>query len=499
MSVGLQRASVFAIKEETTTGTLIAPDSATLFLPLQPGFSMEYAAEELKSEELLNDIGASKSAKGKESVNGSHPAYARHSGVEGQEPQIGLLYESCLGAKSVAATEYNTVASSTTKIVKVDAGEGATFEVGEAILVKDATNGYSIRNIKSISTDDLTVNFDLPGAPGTGINLGKAILYKPAASGEPSFSAWAYRGNGYLTEAAAGCKVTELSVEMGANQYGKTSFSYQGTKYYFNPIEITNSSKYLDVTDDGGTFAVSIATGFYRTPSDVAEALQVALEAASAETYTVTYSNSTGKFTIASGSTTLSLLWNSGTNAANSIGTKLGFSVAANDTGALTYTSDNAQTYAASYTPSYDAGDIIVVKDAEFYIGTQDMTICQCAQTATLTISKAVEDVDCICEETGTKEKIFTSREVTLEADIIIEKHEQQLFEYLKNNDSVSAMINIGPKSDGNWIAAQCMNVYLGNAVVSSFSISGDNVITASVTVKGFITSSLKDVYVNFI
>jgi hypothetical protein len=87
MTVGLQRASSFAIKEEVTIGTYIAPASGTDFVALRPGNETSYEPEQLESDELLNDIGASKAFIGKEIVSGSHSSYLRHSGIEGQEPQ----------------------------------------------------------------------------------------------------------------------------------------------------------------------------------------------------------------------------------------------------------------------------------------------------------------------------------------------------------------------------------------------------------------------------
>ena len=148
MSVGLNRASIFAVKEETTAGEYVAPSAGSDFVPLRPGNELNFEPELLESDELLNDIGATKALIGKESVSGAHVAYLKHSGVEGQEPELGVLYESVMGSKSVASTEYDTVASSTTTVVKVNTGEGATFEAGEAVLVKDSASGYSIRNIK---------------------------------------------------------------------------------------------------------------------------------------------------------------------------------------------------------------------------------------------------------------------------------------------------------------------------------------------------------------
>lgn len=498
MTVGLTRASSFAIKEESTAGTYVAPTGATSFVALRPGNETSYEPEQLDNDELLNDIGAAKAFIGKEIVSGSHSAYLRHSGVEGQEPQLGIMYESVMGDKNVAGTEYDTVSSSTTTVVKVNTGEGAQFREGQALLIKNG-NGYEIRNVNSISGDDLNLNFKLTNAPGTGVNLGKAITYLPAASGHPTFSTTKYIGGGHAKEVTAGNTVTELSLTMDANGFGEVEFSYEGTKYYYNPIIITSSNKYLDLTDDTGTLAVSVAEKIYKTPVELADALAAALDAASTETYTVTYSNVTGKFTIASGSSTLSLLWNTGANAANSIGTTLGFLVAANDTGAVTYTSDNAQTYAAPYTPSYDSADAIIVKGADLFIGTQSENICICAQSVSLTVSKEIEDVDCICEETGILEKIPTARTAELQVTAVLKKYDVALLDALLKNSEISAMMNAGPKSGGNWIPGKCFNMYMQSCTVGAFRVTGDSFVQAEITLRGFVSTGTKDIYLNFL
>jgi hypothetical protein len=499
MTIGQQKASIFAIREESTVGEYVAPNSASQFVPLRPANEIVYEPEQLESDELQNDIGASKSVVGKEIVSGTHSAYLKHSGVEGQEPELGILYESIFGDKNVASTEYDTVASSTVSVVKVDSGEGAQFREGQAILVKKGA-GYEIRNINSISGDDLTLNFNLSDAPASGVNLGKAITYLPVSSGHPTFSVTKYLGNGFAKEASAGNTVTEASFTMDANGFGEVEFSFEGTKYFMNPVIITSSNKYIDFTDDDGTHAASIAEDVYKNPIELADAIQAAMNAASAEDYTVTFSSSTGKFTLVTAtSSVFSILWNTGTNAANAIGTTIGFSVAANDTGALTYTSDNAQSYAAAYTPSYDSADSIVIKGAELFIGNQSDNVCICAQSLSITISKEVEDVDCICEESGISEKIPVSRKAEMEVTATMKKHDVALLDALLKNSTISAMVNCGPKTGGNWIAGKCFNAYMQSCTVQKFTTSGENFIQVEISLKGFVTSTTKDIFINFV
>ena len=91
-------------------------------------------------------------------------------------------------------------------------------------------------------------------------------------------------------------------------------------------------------TGGGPELTASISHGDYSTPSSFGVAVKSALEAATvnARTYTVSYSNTSGKWTIAT-TTFLSLLFSTGTNASISARNALG--MGQNDfTGSITYT-----------------------------------------------------------------------------------------------------------------------------------------------------------------
>jgi hypothetical protein len=497
MAVGLQRASLFALTKETTTGTYVKPTAGIQFVPLRPGNEISYEPEQLESDEVLNDIGASKSAVGKEALSGTHTAYLKHSGLEGVEPEVGILYESLMGSKNIVVSEETALASSTTTVIKVNSG--LDFVQGQALLIKKG-NGYKIANVKSISGNDLTLAFALDSAPADGTLLGYAITYLPQASGHPTFSTTKYLGNGYAIEASAGNTVTEAAFTMDANGFAEVEFSFEGTKYLYNPIQILPADVYLDFTDNTGTYAAVVYAGVYRTPGEVADALAASMNASSNKGYTVTFSSSTGKFTINAGTATLlSLLFSTGVNAANTIGDKIGFSVASNKTGLLSYVSDSEQSYAASISPSYDSADNIIVKGAELFIGNQTDNICFCAQSVSLTIAKTVEDVDCICETSGILEKIPTARTATMEVTAVLKKHDVALLDALLKNAGIAAMMNCGPKSGGNWVPGKCFNAYLQNCTVASYTTSGDSFIQVNISLRGYVTTTGKDVYLNFV
>jgi len=250
MTVQSQRATVAAIKLETTTGELIAPTAAGDFIPLKSGYSLVPELEELNSEEIVNSLAMAKSYTGKESPKGSHGAYLKHSETEGTAPETALLIKSALGAQADAAAEYNTVAGSTTAVINVDTGEGASYQLGEALLIKDSTNNYSIRNISSITNDALTLNFEVGTAPEAGVDLGKANLFYPATSGHPSYSYWLYSASGGAIQAAAGCKTTSIAMDFTAGQQATIDYTFEGTEFYFNPVTVSAANNKLDITDD---------------------------------------------------------------------------------------------------------------------------------------------------------------------------------------------------------------------------------------------------------
>lgn len=501
MSLGNTRSSVLAIKKETTEGTLIDPGAATDFVALQPDVTLTPSFEVLNSDELRSSIGSAKPIQGLESPSLSFSHYLKASGTEGSAPEYGDLLESAFGSTSSNSTQRLTTSSSTVSLIKLASG-GSDFARGKAVLVKDGTNGYSIRPILSVSTNDLTPGFNLAAAPASGIGVGKCVNYAPENSAHPAFSAWLYRGNGHMTEAMAGCQTTQFGFNAQAGQLINASFTAEGTKYFFNPIRIASTDQYLDFLDNATTRAASITAKVYRDPGELATALQDAMNAlGSSNTFTVTYSSTTGKFTLTSNGTTFQLLWNTGANTANTIGDKIGFSTAADDTGALTYTSDNAQTYAAPYTPSYDTSDPVAAKYLEILLGDATDTACFCAQSVDFTLSVEKTNVLCICAESGVQQKLATSRTATMTITALLDKYEAAQFKRFRSNTSLAAAFNFGPRSGGNWVAGSCGNLYMPSAVISSFEVTDlDSVVAIQIELTAFVDSSGNgEVYLNFL
>jgi len=505
MAVIQTRSSVLSIMQEVTEGTAVIPASATDFVALQDDFTMEPSFEVLENAELKSSIGRAKPILGAESPSASMSHYIRASGVVGQAPNYGLLLKAAIGAVASASTEYDTIVGSTISAVKVDTGEGVQFQRGQALLIKDATNGYRIRCIDSVSTDDLNLGFQVPTAPGTGVNLGRSVLYYPANSSHPTLTLWHYLGSGGAVQMVAGGRVTSASIDIAAGDLINASFDIEGLSYSFNPINILAADRFIDFTDDDGTFAASVTAKMYKDPYELASALQQAMnDTASTETYTVTYVDSSGKFKITSTSTVLSLLWNTGANTANTIGDKLGFLIAADDTGvagSTGYTADNAQVFTPPYTPAFDNSDPLAAKDNEVMVGEADDYVCFQANSVTLSIDTPKTDILSICAQSGKSGSVINSREVTIEISAPLDQYQVEKFKNYRSGDEIKFQYSFGIKSGGQWVAGKCGALYNPTCTISEFSIDdNDGLAQLNLTLSAFVNSSGSgEVYVNFL
>lgn len=104
---------------------------------------------------------------------------------------------------------------------------------------------------------------------------------------------------------------------------------------------VSAANNKLDFGEGGSQIEATLSNGTYTAAALCAE-IKAKLDASvGALTYTVTHDATTRKFTISAGGN-FELKWFSGTNKATDCSTLLGYSDAADDTGAATYTSDVA-------------------------------------------------------------------------------------------------------------------------------------------------------------
>lgn len=512
------RSSRLAIMQETTEGTAVVVSGASDFVALQEGFEMSPTVETIENAELKGSIGATKKVLGLEGVEASFSHYLTHSGTQGQAPEYNLVLKSLLGAENVQSTERTTTTSSTagtssaraTVILGAGGSDYSAINSGKgtAILLKDTTNGYSIRNVYSVSSNTLTLAQNLSAAPATGMNCGKFVNYSPADSSHPSLSFWLYRANGGAVELGRGVKIAEGTIEATAGENINFSFSGSGVGYDFNPLVVTASNNKLNITTDAVTDAVvTLTNAVYNNPDALAAEIQAKADAAAggSEVITCVYSDSTGKFTIAaSGTATLSLLWKTGTNGSDNtdthVGTLIGFSDAADDTGALTYTSDNAITLTSPYTPSYDNAQPLVAKDIEVMVGGFNDISCFCVQSFSVSIANEKQNIPCACEDTGIAGSLMTGRAVTGNFVFSLSAYDIDKFYRYKNASETMVTINAGSKTSGNWDAGKCVNVWVARATLDTHVVGDtDGIVTVSCDFSGYVENSEGEIFINFL
>jgi len=145
---------------------------------------------------------------------------------------------------------------------------------------------------------------------------------------------------------------------------------YYRSKYGANSgwgvFEITDTNKYIDFNEGGGELTAILTTGTYDATSLCTE-IKTRMDAVGGLTYTITYSDTSNKFTIA-GSGAFTILWQSGTNSANSVGDTIGYNVTADDTGGSSYPGDYPRIHSAAAVEieSYDQSAITTIGCALF-------------------------------------------------------------------------------------------------------------------------------------
>jgi len=485
------RSSVLAVVIEDTEGVLKEP-SAGEFLSSQDDFSMEGSFEDLENAELKNSLGKAKSIRGSEAPTTSFSHYLRGSGTEGVAPNYSPLNKAAFGSENIKTTERDTIVGSTVSAVNVDAGEGLEYQRGMGMLVKDSANGYSIRPVDSVAGDVLTPGFDLPSAPGTAVPLGKPVTWLPENSNvHPTLSVHQYVGNGGARQSMAGSRVTSLTASFAAGELINANYSLEGIEYFFNPMTATATDTKIDWTDDQGTAEATITAETYKDPHELASAISAAMNGQTSETITVAYSDTTGKYTFTCTGAVFSMLWNTGANTANTLGDLVGFDVAADDTGALTYEADNAIDFSTGALDiSTDDSDPLAAKSNELLIGDADDLVCIDASTVEFSMSTPKKDILSICASSGKSGSIINAREVEISVTALLEKYDADRFRRFRENVDTKCLYNYGTKSGGNWVAGKCGFIYAPTTTITSFNVTDDDgLATLEMTLKCFVNA----------
>lgn len=296
------------------------------------------------------------------------------------------ISETQISSDSLLSTGGLQGGSSTKLSIKKDTTGGANLARvinlsanGLAILVDNTSieeNGSGQLGVKTDGINDTHIDF------GTGANqvadndlpsVHTAINYTPTQEGS--------EGTDKVSAHIKGID-TKLG-ELGSKEYSLIAgenLSQNNVCFIKDKLVIAATNKYIDFKEDTGGGLGSELTATLTELSYKGDALAThiaaRMNAAGGDTnYACTFDPATNKFTITNNSIVeLQLLWSTGTNAANSVGTTIGFSVAADDTSATSYEADNTNALGKAFKAQGDSDNnwgkmLLLVKDASISIG----------------------------------------------------------------------------------------------------------------------------------
>ena len=497
------RSSALALKLEVTEGVWERPTLATDFTALQPDFAMSPNTEVINSEELTGSIGAAKSFQGLETPTVSFSHYLRGSGVSGSPPDYNVLLHALFGIEKIGALGSARTINTGSTVSNFVVNDGTQFNVGEAMMVRNINSAYEVRAVHAISTNDITPSFNTNNAPEDGIELGQPITYTAADDGHPTYTTWYYVGGDGALEAVAGTRVVNGTFSITAGDLVNANYSQEGINFAFNPIFVDAGSDFLDFSDGTGTYALQVTTGLYETPDSLALTIQTGLNALSTDVYTVSWDKSIGgfNFTQDSGSGTFSILWNTGTNSANTIALTLGFDAGSDSTGATSYSSANPIDFSPPVTPTFDDSDPLVARDHQVMLGDDVDVACFRASELEISIDNTKTNIESVCSATGVDGSLITERAVSITFTAILEQYDTALWEKFRVNGDVRFQYTFGTKTDGtNWDIGKTGLFYSPNNSIATLEVVDvDGIARLSGELTAYVKEGQPDIYLSFV
>lgn len=238
MATGITKnTTIIGVEVEVTEGTYIAPQAATSYVaPLEDGFELSPSKELVERNILTSSISNPTPRTGLESVTVQIPVEYRGGGVEGTEPDFDPLLKGALGNRRQIAAQNTTKASGNTgSVLQIEDADIADYSVGDMVVILEAGAFHPcFITAKTSGAGTATITVAPAKASGSFSNsvvISKSTTYYPANSGHDSMSVSVYWGN-TIREYAAGCKVTQMSVEnFQTGQLASLNFALEGLDF----------------------------------------------------------------------------------------------------------------------------------------------------------------------------------------------------------------------------------------------------------------------------
>ena len=490
-----QRRSTAAAVLKAFEGVLRKPTNGSQFLAIQPDFSLAPNFTTTENVELKDDIMSGKNIVTGEAPTGTFSHYLTGSGTAGTPPEYGSIVQASFGGFRSLSTEQTLAAGSTTSVLKfTNAAGAASFKKGDACLVKDSTNGWSVRPVESVSGTDVTLGFNLTSAPATGTKIGQFVTYFPMSDNIPVFDIWHYIGGGESgVENIKDCRVTSMSLTANAKDLINCTFSFEGTQYRFNKDFTQNfrlfayNNKLTVVNTQGGTRTsteVELTAQSYATGALLATEIQTKVSAITGlNSFRATFSNNRFSFT-----STAAYLFdfqaaNSVPEGAQTLADVLGFestdvSSTAPSTGTKASTKDAAQyrDYGSGLTESYDDTDPVIARGQQIFIGDAADNICIDSSSVSVSVSTPKALITSICEESGNYRSLISGRSATVTVSAHLQDDDQRFFDKFQQGDTTQFALVAGKKTGtGQWKPGETWVVYGSPASITSWSVTSSN------------------------
>lgn len=252
MAIGIvKNESTLGLVPEATEGTynpVSAGDGSEYIQVLSEGVELNKSREELSRDLLTDTVEQESSRVGMSEVQGTIPVeLAASAAAEGDAPQsLDVLLRSLLGGKRQITADQTSGASHTTTTINFS--DTSAFSVNDCVLIKDTTNGYSIRPISAITTNtSITLAIALDNAPPDSTVVAQVTTYYHDTSNAITFSAEHNLGSQAIQQQVAGLRAASMSVEnWSVGQIPTCNFSVQGLSLERVDADATETPAFSD-------------------------------------------------------------------------------------------------------------------------------------------------------------------------------------------------------------------------------------------------------------
>lgn len=236
---------------EVTYGVPVHPSPTHAAIIQTTDFT--FAHERVNREDKTTSRSYTSRISHRKSVDWSATLYTLPSGTNGVPPDITDALEAAMGTKRVVpnGTRHAATASSTTSL-PLEAGEGANYQVGDAVGWVNALGELEVSFVETIAVDVLTISPPFSEAPGVGTTIRGSVTYKLAnAIGQLTIT----RVVDNIVQVFPGCFVNDLTLEFPSEGEGTMTVGGNGKTEFLSGVST------LGVAALVGDGTLTVATG----------------------------------------------------------------------------------------------------------------------------------------------------------------------------------------------------------------------------------------------